>query len=357
MGVEDRESAIEGSGFGGLVRRSASILAVLTLAVILLVAGCGGGGEEAKKAEPPPPDKAADPKAADPKAAPPGNAPGGATVESKTNAETLEDTPFELNQRLTVPPDFRAAYQRRALIVVQFSKEAPDSTRGIEYPQGIGPDEEVGQALSDLRADYPQIEFFSYDIGRPGEAEASEDLARGEYGTLAAQLEVGYTPFVAMLAPQAEGYVIKNLFQGYVDRGVLEQALFDLTRYDVGGGNSSDIDVVLDRVELTESGGGIEYVTVTNKGDEEADLSGFSLQPQDPDTGDVDSSGSVLRIAEQVRVAPGETASIGREPGVTDADGREALGTFSGGEALAVGAGDQVALLDNGGAVVDTISI
>ena len=352
MGVEDRESTIEGSGFGGLVRRSASILAVLTLAVILLVAGCGGGGEEAKKAEPPPPDKAADPKAA-----PPGNAPGGATVESKTNAETLEDTPFELNQRLTVPPDFRAAYQRRALIVVQFSKEAPDSTRGIEYPQGIGPDEEVGQALSDLRADYPQIEFFSYDIGRPGEAEASEDLARGEYGTLAAQLEVGYTPFVAMLAPQAEGYVIKNLFQGYVDRGVLEQALFDLTRFDVGGGNSSDIDVVLDRVELTESGGGIEYVTVTNQGDEEADLSGFSLQPQDPDTGDINSSGSGLRIAEQVRIAPGETASIGREPGVTDADGREALGTFSGGEALAVGAGDQVALLDNGGAVVDTISI
>ncbi len=126
-GVEDRERAIEGSGFGGLVRSSRSILAALMLAVILLVVGCGGGGEEAKKAEPPPPDKAADPKAA----APAGNAPGGATVESKTNAETLEDSPFELNQRLTVPPDFRAAYQRRALIVVQFSKEAPDSTRGI----------------------------------------------------------------------------------------------------------------------------------------------------------------------------------------------------------------------------------
>ena len=336
-----------------MVRTSGSILAALMLAIILLVPGCGGGGEEAKKAEPPPPDKAADPKAA----APPGNAPGGATVESKTNAETLEDTPFELNQRLTVPPDFRAAYQRRALIVVQFFKEAPDSTRGIEYPQGIGPDEQVNQALSDLRANYPQIEFFTYDIGQPGEAEASEDLARGEYGTLAAQLEVGYTPFVAMLAPQAEGYVVKNLFQGYVDRGVLEQALFDLTRYDVGGGNSSDIDVVLDRVELTESGGGIEYVTVTNQGDDEADLSGFSLQSQDPDTGDVDSSGSALRISEQVRIAPGETASIGREPGIMDADGREALGTFSGGEALEVGAGDQVALLDNGGAVVDTISI
>lgn len=39
-----------------------------------------------------------------------------------------------------------------------------------------------------------------------------------------------------------------------MDQGVLEQALFDLTRYDVGGGNSSDIDVVLERVELTESG-------------------------------------------------------------------------------------------------------
>jgi len=266
VGVEDRENAIGESGFGVMVRSPGSVLVVLLLAIIFFVVGCGGG-DQAQKAEPPPTppeDKAADPKAADPKPADPngggapkgdpkgapgGNAAGGATVQSTSNAETLDDSPFELNQRQPIPPDFRAAYQRRALIVVQFFKENPDSTRGIEYPQGIRPDSEVDQALTELRADYPQIEFFAYDIAEPGEAETSENLDQGEYGTLAAQLEVGYTPFVAMLAPRGQGYVVENLFQGYVDRGVLDQALFDLTRADVGG-NSSDIDIVLDRVEL-----------------------------------------------------------------------------------------------------------
>jgi hypothetical protein len=169
-------------------------------------------------------------------------------------------------------------------------------------------------------------------------------------------MKVGYTLFVAMLAPCGQGYVVENLFQGYVDRGVLEQAFFDLTRSDVGG-NSSDIDVVLDRVELTETGGNIEYVTVTNKGGDEANLSGFVLRSQDPETGEVDNSGSGIRIEEQVMVASGETVSIGRELGITDADGRVVTGTFSDGDALSVKAEDQVALLDNGGGVVDTISI
>lgn len=108
----------------------------------------------AQKAEPP---STSPEKAGDAKGAPaPGGAPGGktavgSTVESKTNAETHEDSQFELNQRQPVPPDFRAAYQRKALIVVDFTKENPDSTRGIEYPQGIRPDDQVSKALSDLR--------------------------------------------------------------------------------------------------------------------------------------------------------------------------------------------------------------
>jgi len=268
----------------------------------------------------------------------------------------VEDSPFELNLRQPVPPDLRAAYQRRALIVVAFIKEEPDSSRGVEYPQGIGPDEQVDEDLNNLREDYPQVEFFTYDITRPGNAESSEDLDRGEYGTLAVQLEVGYTPFVAMLAPRGDRYVIENLFQGYVDRGVLNQALFDLTRNDTGG-NSSDIDVGLDRVELAESGGGIEYFTVTNQGDEEADLSGFTLQVQDPDTGELDNSGDGVQVSDAVRLAPGEQASIGSDAEVVDADGREVAGVFSDGDSLTLRAGDQVALLDSGGAVVDTISI
>jgi hypothetical protein len=325
------------------------------LATILLFAGCGG---EQATLQPPPPDVPEDgAKGGAPEGGTPAeNTAGGAVVESKTGAETLKDTPFRLNQRLAVPPDFRAAYQRRALIVVEFIKEEPDSRRGIEYPQGMRPDEQVDRALNELRGEYPQIEFFTYDIGRPGDAETGEELERGEYGTLATQLDVGYTPFVAMLAPRGEGYVIENLYQGYVERGVLDQALFDLAASDVGG-NSSDVQVLLDRVELTESGGGIEYVTVINEGDAEADLSGFTLQVQDPETGDTGDSAGRVEIGANVRLAPGQEASIGRQPQITDADGTEVIGTFSNGESLTLRAGDQVALLDNGGAVVDTITI
>ena len=126
----------------------------------------------------------------------------------------------------------------------------------------------------------------TYDVGRPGAAETSEELDRGEYGTLGTQLNAGYSPFVAMYpSPRGEGYIVENLFQGYIERGVLEQALFDLVASYVGG-NSSDVEVLLDRVELTESGGGVEYFTVNNEGDAEADLSGFTLQVQDSETGD-----------------------------------------------------------------------
>ena len=57
----------------------------------------------------------------------------------------------------------------------------------------------------------------------------------------------------------------------------MDQAPFDLATSDVGG-NSSDVELLLDRVELTESGGAIEYIVVINDGDGEADLSGFTLR-------------------------------------------------------------------------------
>ena len=42
--------------------------------------------------------------------------------------------------------------------------------------------------MSALRDNYPQIEFFRYDIAEPGNAESSEELNQGEHGTLAIQL-------------------------------------------------------------------------------------------------------------------------------------------------------------------------
>ena len=257
-----------------------------------------------------------------------------------------------LNQRQPVPQDFRAAYQRKALIVVEFFQKGEDPF----YPQGLEVDEIVNNNLRDLRSDYPEIEFFTYDITEPGDAETSEDLDRGECGTLAAQLDVGFTPFIAMMAPREEEYVIENLFQGYVEQEVLDQALFDLARTDVGG-NSSDVALDLEGLELTETGGGIEYITVANRGDEELNLSGFTLNVQDPETGEIDGGADGVEINEQVRLPPGRVASIGRAPGVVDAEGRPVIGTFTNGESLTVQLGDQVALLDNGGAVVDTITV
>ena len=55
-----------------------------------------------------------------------------------------------------------------------------------------------------------------------------------------------------MLAPQGEEYTIKTLFQGYVvDREVLDQAPYELSKTDVRG-DASDVGVILEKVELTE---------------------------------------------------------------------------------------------------------
>jgi len=286
-------------------------------------------------------------------AAPGGNTAGGATVEADAQAESLSDTPFVLNVDQPIPPDFRAAYQRQALIVVEFLKEGQDPF----YPQGLEVDDFVNEDLQNLQSEYPEVEYFTYDISDPGTAETSEELERGQYGTLAAQLDVGFTPFVVMLAPRGEGqYVIANLFQGYVEEGVLSQALFDLSSMAVEG-NSSDTELDLDQVELTESGGGIEYFTVTNNGEQGVVLEGFTLRIIDPETGEVSEESEGVQITEGIRVRPGRTVSVGRVPDLTDADGRTVRGTFAGGEELGLEAGQQIAILDSGGAVIDTITV
>jgi hypothetical protein len=314
----------------------------LFLALILvgsLSAGCGGGGGEATTV----PTTATTPAA---------TAAAGEGTVGVGQAETIKDVPFSLNTEQPVPPDFKEAYQRRALITVQFYKTGEDPF----YPQGLSPDEQVRSSIETLRPRYPTVEFFNYDIDDPGTAEASEGLEPGQYGTLAAQLGVGLTPFVAMLAPSGDQYVITNLFQGYVPRPVLSQALFDLSAVQVED-NTSDLDVVLEQIELTETGGGIEYFTVQNRAGRAVDLQGFSLQVLDPETGEVNPDSPGVTISESVKVQPRESVSIGRVPNVVDADGERVAGTFEGGEALDLAPGDQVALLDSGGAVASTITV
>lgn len=309
-----------------------------------LLAGCGGGDEEAEVPQP-------EPAQAPETTTPAGGATGEGTVGAG-QAEALRDVPFTLNTDQVVPPDFRAAYQRNALIAVEFIKLGQDPF----YPQGLEVDNIVSSAFADLSGEYPTIEFFSYDIDDPGSAEVSENLEQGQYGTLAAQLGVGYTPFVATLAPTGNGYVVQSLYQGYVPQPVLAQALADLANTDVEG-NTSDLDVTLQRVELTEQGGGIEYFTVQNRTNRAVSLQGFSVRALDPETGEVNPDSPGVMVNERIRVGPGESASIGRVPDVVDADGQQVVGTFEGGQALDLVPGDQLALLDSGGAVASTATI
>ena len=312
----------------------------LLLALIFAgVLSCGGGEGQAPITTSAPPAATTTP-------------PAGEETVGFGQAETTRDVPFSLNMEQPVPPAFREAYQRRALISVQFYKTSENPF----YPQGLGPDEQVRTSMDRLRPQYPTIEFFSYDIDNPGTAESSEKLESGQYGTLAAQLGVGMTPFVAMLAPSGDRYVITNLFQGYVPLPVLSQALFDLSAIQVED-NTSDVDVVIERIELTETGGGIEYVTVKNRSQKPVNLQGFSLQVLDPETGDVNPDSPGVTISEDVEVEPGQSVSVGRVPDVVDADGERVAGTFEGGEALDLAPGDQVALLDSGGAVASTITV
>ncbi len=69
---------------------------------------------------------------------------------------------------------------------------------------------------------------------------------------------------MAILAPHGEEYTIKNLFQGYVDREVLDQVPYELSKADIRG-DASDVGVILERVELTERGGGIEYLRCSTR--------------------------------------------------------------------------------------------
>jgi hypothetical protein len=324
----------------------ARICAYLTLVVacVFALAGCGGGGGEATPTPTPVPEASS----------PASGSASGAAVDAglgQGQAESTKDTPFTLNTDQPVPPDFEEAYGRGARIVVQFYKLDEDS---LSYPQGLEVDRQVNRYMERLSRRYPTVEFFSYQITDPGKVD-DESLKPGQYGTLAAQLGVGITPFVAMLAPNGEEYAITNLYQGYVPEPVLSQALFDLAAVQVDD-NTSDLNVRLDQVQ-TNDGGGIEYFTVSNGSNEPVNLNGFELRVLDPENADVDPDLPGVTVNSDVTVEPDETVSIGRVPDVKDDKGEPVAGTFEGGTQLNLAPGDQVALLDTGGAVASTLTV
>jgi len=327
----------------GAKRLSARLVVLATLLCLLLLSSACGGGDEASVPEAAPP----------PAQTPPPTVQPGAAVGTG-QAETISDPSFELNTAQPVPPNFSEAYGRRARIAVQFYKLDEDA---LDYPQGLSVDRQVRDGMEELRVQYPTIEFFSYDISNPGAAAGQGELKEGEYGTLAAQLGVGITPFVAMLAPTSEGeYVITNLFQGYTPQPVLSQALFDLAAVEVED-NTSDVDVVIETVDITDGGGGIEFFSVQNRTERPVNLQGYTLRVLSPEDAQVDPDAPQVTISSDVRISPRASASVGRVPDVVDADGDQVSGTFEGGTNLDLAPGDQVALLDPGGAVASTLTI
>ena len=313
----------------------------LVLGCLFVFAGCGGDESQA------PVTPTQSPEATAPTGTPTEN-----TVVGEGQAESTKDEAFTLNTSQPVPPNFEEAYGRRARLVVQFYKLDQDS---LSYPQGLNVDRKVNRYMMRLSTKYPTIEFFAYGIATPGPVD-EQNLRPGEYGTLAAQLGVGITPFVAMLAPSGEEYVITNLFEGYVPRPVLSQALFDLAAVQVED-NTSDVNVTLEQVQTTEEGGGIEYFTVQNRGTASVNLQGFTLRVLDPETAQVTPGAPGVTIDSDIRVERGQSVSIGRVPDVVDDGGERVAGTFEGGTSLELAPGDQIALLDPGGAVASTITV
>jgi hypothetical protein len=312
------------AGIGAKRLSARPVVLATLLCLILALTACGGGEDEASVPEEP----ATPPPAQTPAAVDPGAQSGVAVGTGQ--AETIADPTFELNTAQPVPPNFSEAYGRRARIAVQFYKLDEDA---LDYPQGLTVDRQMRDAMEELRVQYPTIEFFSYDISNPGSA-------AGE-----------------MLAPTSDGqYVITNLFQGYTPQAVLSQALFDLAAVEVED-NTSDVDVVIETVDLTDSGGGIEFFSVQNRTEGTVNLQGYTLRVLSPEDAQVDPDAPQVTVSSDVRIPPQGSASVGRVPDVVDADGEQVAGTFEGGTNLDLAPGDQVALLDPGGAVASTWTI
>jgi hypothetical protein len=331
------EWSIRGKAYAGRV-----VYLALVLGCLFVFAGCGSDESQA----PVTPTQS-------PETSTPAGTPTGHAVVGAGQAESTKDEAFKLNTTQPVPPNFEEAYGRRARLVIQFYKLDQDS---LSYPQGLSVDRKVNESMMRLSTKYPTIEFFSYAVVNPGPVGDEESLQPGEYGTLAAQLGVGITPFIAMLAPSGEEYVITNLFEGYVPRPVLSQALFDLAAVRAKD-NTSDANVTLDQVQTTDEGGGIEYFTVTNHDPKPRNLAGFKLTVLDPETAEVTPGAPGVTIDSDIRAKQGVSVSIGRVPDIVDDEGKRVAGTFEGGTSLDLAPGDQIALLDTGGAVASTITV
>jgi len=172
----------------GAVRIVAFVVA-LSL-VTLGVVGCGGGAATT-------------------------SGPAGQTTQPGSNQSTAAAQatpagikPIQLPKKFepdrTTPQFFKEALERKQPIVVFFYNENDTVSEGLR------------ESLREISRDpkYAQVIFLALDASRP-------DLVFG----LAEPLGANYTPFIAIL--DSEG-VIRTEYPGYVDRQLLEQAIYEV---------------------------------------------------------------------------------------------------------------------------------
>ena len=152
---------------------------LLVLAVALLTSGCLFGGDDS-------PTSTAS-------TIPTGSVGSGIGPVEGAVIEATDDDPAE----------FVDALQSRPLVI-------------LFYIAGNADDTKVLDTVNKLRTAFNSYTFLLYDYKDPV-----------AYGTLAQELEVDYTPYLALI--DATG-VLQKLFVGYVDEGTLNQSLVNLGR-------------------------------------------------------------------------------------------------------------------------------
>lgn len=124
-----------------------------------------------------------------------------AVSTSLSAAASLVGETLEVSEE--TPQDFAKAYGRQPIVV-------------FFYAPGNADDGNVLESVQHLQRDFPDYVFLVYDYRLPA-----------RYGDLAAMLKVGYPPQLVLID---KGGVIREVWNGYIDEGSLNQKLVDLGR-------------------------------------------------------------------------------------------------------------------------------
>lgn len=127
--------------------------------------------------------------------------PSTTTSTSLPAAESLVGKTLEISEE--TPQEFAQAYGTQPLVV-------------FFYVPGNADDGSVLETVQGLEREFPAYVFLKYDYKLPV-----------RYGDLATKLKVGYPPQLVLIDRKG---VIREVWNGYIDEGSLNQKLVDLGR-------------------------------------------------------------------------------------------------------------------------------